>query len=182
MTNKNYSNTSVILHGLSALIMIGLFILGFWMVGLDYYAAWYVLAPIWHINFGLLLLLMTLWRLWWRYTTQQPQSVNQGVWLLFEKIGHHTLYLLLVLVLVSGYLIFSDGQAIGFFDLIYLPTLTNFINNQSSTFGNIHWISAYIIMTITVLHAFMAFWHHFVKKDNILKRMFILSTKGEDND
>src|SRR5690606_41580895 len=44
-TSRNYGLTSILLHWIGALAVFGLFGLGLWMVGLNYYSSWYRTAP-----------------------------------------------------------------------------------------------------------------------------------------
>ena len=53
-TEQGYGIISVILHGVSALLVFGLFALGFWMVTLSYYDPWYKQAPFYHKSIGVL--------------------------------------------------------------------------------------------------------------------------------
>lgn len=40
-TNKQYGNVSVSFHWLSAILVVGMFVLGWWMLTLTYYDEWY---------------------------------------------------------------------------------------------------------------------------------------------
>ena len=62
-TRRGWGLVSILLHWVGALAIIGLFALGWWMTGLDYYDRWYNLGPWWHRSVGMLLLLATLIRL-----------------------------------------------------------------------------------------------------------------------
>ena len=44
--------------------------------------------------------------------------------------------------------------------------------NLSDTAGYIHWILAYIVIALAVLHSAAALKHHFVDRSSILKRMW----------
>ena len=58
-----YGITAIVTHWLSAIVVIGLFAVGVWMVELTYYSAWYKTAPHLHKSVGILLLAVTLFRL-----------------------------------------------------------------------------------------------------------------------
>ena len=51
-TNKQYGSVSVSFHWLSAILVVGMFILGWWMLTLTYYDEWYRLGPWWHKSIG----------------------------------------------------------------------------------------------------------------------------------
>ncbi|WP_211234237.1 hypothetical protein [Aliagarivorans taiwanensis] len=44
-TIKHYHPLSRILHWLVAVVVVGMFALGYWMVGLNYYSEWYRTDP-----------------------------------------------------------------------------------------------------------------------------------------
>src|SRR5690554_7598846 len=75
-TRSGWGIVSILLHWLSAVTIVGLFALGWWMTGLGYFDAWYNLAPWWHRSIGLLLLFATLARLVWRFAN--PTPAGQG--------------------------------------------------------------------------------------------------------
>lgn len=168
-TPSNYHIILIALHWLSVLTVWGLFGLGFWMVGLDYYSGWYTAAPMLHISIGLVVLVLSVYRLWVRYQYPRPASHNIGVQKILEQWGHLSLYFLLFVVLFSGYLISSaDGRDINFFNLVAIPTIISGINNQESLMGDIHEWSSYILMILSIGHGMMALWHHFIIKDTVL--------------
>ncbi len=73
-TIKGWGLGSIVLHWLSALAIIGLFVLGWWMTGLGYYDAWYNLAPWWHRSAGMVLLGLSLLRVVWRLAQPAPRA------------------------------------------------------------------------------------------------------------
>ena len=64
--SSGFGLLSIVLHWVSALLIVVLFGLGLYMVGLSYYDPWYNRAPSLHISLGLLVLLLTLIRIVWR--------------------------------------------------------------------------------------------------------------------
>ena len=81
----HYGLTSIVLHWLVAVAVFGLFALGFWMVGLNYYSSWYRTAPDLHKSIGILLLLVMLLRVLWRFV-----SPALSAWLGMEVISAGT--------------------------------------------------------------------------------------------
>jgi polyisoprenoid-binding protein YceI len=53
--NESWGTVSIALHWLTAAVVVVMFGLGIWMVGLGYYSAWYYRAPFIHKSVGLLL-------------------------------------------------------------------------------------------------------------------------------
>ncbi len=172
--SQQYGLISKGLHWLSALAVFVLFGLGYWMVDLDYYSEWYQRAPHWHESAGLLLLIVTLFRLAWRTITTKPEAISSHSAL--EKkssaIMAFALYFILLTVLVSGYLITSaDGKAIAVFDWFNVSAFILIAENQEDLAGAIHYYIAYTLIFMALIHALAALKHYFIDKDNTLKRM-----------
>lgn len=171
-TRSTWGIVNIALHWLSALIIVGLFILGWWMTGLDYFDAWYHLAPWWHRSLGMLLLFATLLRLIWRFANPSPQVHGGGLERLAAHLGHVLLYVLLLVVLVSGYLISTaKGRGIGVFDLFEVPALIGRLPNQESIAGEVHWYAAIALMLLAAGHALAALKHHLIDRQDTLVRM-----------
>lgn len=162
------------LHWLSALTVFVLFGLGFWMVDLDYYSEWYQRAPHWHESIGLLLLIVTSIRLFWRSIDRTPDAIIEHS-ILEKKLSTimvYSLYAILFAVLISGYLITSaDGKTIEVFAWFTVPAFVLITDNQEDLAGAIHYYIAYILIFMAIVHALAALKHHFFDKDNTLKRM-----------
>ncbi len=173
--NQNqYGLISKSLHWLSAIAVFGLFGLGYWMVDLDYYSQWYQQAPHWHESIGILLLFATGFRLAWRYIEGSPDTIasHSNIEKKAAKVAIFFLYIALVVVLLSGYLITSaDGKAIAIFDWFTFTALQLPIDNQEDVAGTVHYYLAYGVLILALLHAFAALKHHFIDKDTTLMRM-----------
>ena len=171
-TEHHYGLISISLHWLVALTVIGLFALGLWMVELGYYDPWYRRAPDLHKSIGILLFLTMLLRLVWR--TSNPQPLSEGT-PLEKKLAHKVhglLYILLFSLMISGYLISTaDGRAIDVFNLFSVPAIISGLENQEDIAGLVHQILGYSLIALVVLHALAALKHHFIDRDQTLKRM-----------
>ncbi|MCG9745629.1 cytochrome b [Shewanella sp. Isolate8] len=173
-TQSRYGVVSIGLHWLSALAVLGLFALGVWMVELTYYSPWYKRAPDLHKSIGVLLMVVTLCRLLWRWLNPAPKTLPEHK--RWEKLAaglmHRLLYLMLLGMLVSGYLISTaDGRPIVVFSLIELPSLGLLFEDQADIAGWIHKYLAYGFIALVVLHALGAIKHHLLDRDATLKRM-----------
>lgn len=167
--------TAVALHWGMALSIIGLFALGLWMTSLSYYDPWYKQGPNIHRAIGVLLFIAMLGRLVWRMLDHAPDPVDgHKAW---ERKAAHAahliLYIGLFVVMISGYLISTaDGRAISVFGLFDVPATITSIEKQEDVAGLIHlWLAVALISTAGG-HALAALKHHFIDKDNTLKRMF----------
>ncbi|ELR67159.1 Cytochrome B561 [Photobacterium marinum] len=169
---ETYDWLSITLHWLSAVVVIGLFAVGLWMVDLNYYSQWYKPAPHWHKSVGLCLAAATVLRLGWKLVKGHPK-IEGARW---EKVGakfaHGLIYLMLFGMFVSGYLISTaDGRAIDVFNWFSVPALGELFPNQADIAGEIHYYLAFALIGLAVVHALAALKHHFINKDNTLKKM-----------
>lgn len=172
-SQQRYGLVSVIIHWLSAVIVFGLFALGWWMLTLTYYDQWYRLGPWWHKSFGICLLIITIFRVLWVITNTKPTPQGTKLEVVGAKIGHGLLYLLLFTVMISGYLISTaDGSSISVFDLFSIPATLSDISGQEDIAGEVHWYSALALVILAGGHALAALKHHFINRDTTLIRMF----------
>ncbi|WP_227368711.1 cytochrome b [Halomonas sp. M20] len=163
---------SILIHWLSAIAVIGLFALGWWMTDLTYYDAWYNLAPWWHRSMGMLLLGVTALRVVWRLFQPTPKEKGAPMEKVAAKIGHLLIYALLLVVLISGYLISTaNGSGISVFDWFTAPATLSGLSNQASIAGEVHWYSAWALMIISLGHALAAFKHLVIDRNDVMRRM-----------
>jgi len=173
-TNQNYGGLTILLHWLSALTIIGLFSLGFWMVELGYYDAWYKTGPALHKSIGITFFVLMLVRVFWRAKQIQPDALSTHT-NAEKKMGHlmhRVLYLTIFCIMISGYLISTaDGRDIRVFKIFDVPGIGSLIENQEDIAGVFHQYAAYALIAMAVLHALAALKHHFIDKDKTLTRM-----------
>lgn len=173
-TQTNYGYVSIFFHWLSALSIFALFGLGYYMVDLTYYHEWYKTAPELHKSIGVLLFFLMVVRLIWRYKQLTPMHLTSHSTIERKagKLIHSALYLLIFIIMISGYLISTaDDRGIEVFELFVIPGFGSFIENQEDIAGLIHKWLAYLLITLASLHAVAALKHHFIDKDNTLNRM-----------
>lgn len=171
---NHWGLTAILLHWLVAAIIISLFNLGWWMTGLDYYDPWYKQGPDVHRSIGLILFLIVLFRISWRLIDSPPaaQKTHARWEQQLAAITHRVLYLLLFIIMISGYLISTaDGRDISVFGWFDVPALGVSFEEQEDISGAIHWYTACTLIAFVCLHALGALKHQFVDKDGTLSRM-----------
>lgn len=170
----HYSLLAKSLHWLTAVLVIGLFALGLWMDGLSYSHPWYHKAPSLHMSFGIVLFLIVMIRIGYRAFTHYPEPLqSHKTW---ERVSaawaHGVLYLCLLGMIVSGYLIATaEGDGIMVFDIFELPALFENIESLEDIVAEIHELLAFFIIGVATIHGAAALKHHFLDKDSTLKRM-----------
>ena len=171
---QRYGLMAIGLHWLVAITVFGMFILGLWMTSLTLFHPWYERAPALHKGIGLLLFAVMVVRLAWRLSNPRPEALATHS--RFERTAaslvHGLLYLLLFAVMIAGYLISTaDGRPIEIFGLVSISATLTSIPDQEDVAGTIHLVLAIILIVLALLHAGAALKHHFVDRDNTLRRM-----------
>ena len=171
---QKYSLTTRIIHWISALVIFFMFISGWYMVELDYYSSWYNRLPELHYAIGLVLMLIwfvKIIRLLTGYHKKlaPPEKTFERI---LSKFTQSLFYVFVFLLVFTGYLMMTaEGQPKILFGLLHLPALTQFSGDVVDTMGWIHEYSAYVFMVFVALHVIGAVKHHFIDRDDTLKRM-----------
>lgn len=172
MNKKNsFGLIAKLFHWVMAILIIGMLFVGIYMVDLPV-SLQKVQIYGWHKAFGSLILGLALLRLVWRWMNVAPELSLP----LFEKIAarlvHWTFYGFMLAMPLSGWLMSSaSGLPVSFFGLFTMPDLIapNQIHAQFFQFVH-HWLGFALLATI-FLHIAAALKHHFIDKDDILRRM-----------
>lgn len=176
-----YGLIPVVLHWVTVVIVLGLFGSGLWMVELDYYSTWYQRAPDLHRSFGVLLMGLTALRLIVRLRSTSPAALASTPKLeaLLASVVHWVFYAALFLIGAAGYLISTaDGRSVQVFGLFDIPASLTSVPNQEELAGDIHYWLAVGLIILVSLHALAACRHHFLRRDETLRRMLGQTPRG----
>ncbi|MDF2784110.1 MAG: cytochrome b [Pantoea eucrina] len=179
-TADRFGLLSIIIHWSMAVALYAMFALGLWMTGLGYYDSWYHTAPDIHKSVGIILFILLLVRLLWRWHSPVPAPLaSYSVAVRRTARGAHALlYLLLLLLLVSGYLISTaDGKPVSVFGWFSLPVLAAGGPQQADLAGTLHLWLAWSLVLLSALHALGAVKHHIIDRDATLRRMLGLRSR-----
>lgn len=155
------------------------------LVGAQFYLVWapdfitisdtiktqYVLL---HKSFGIsILVLSTLFILWRTVNIRPLLPASQSFWKqILAKIVHYSLFILLLAMPILGYLMsVADGRAVRFFGLFELPNLVSTNPKMADFYFQTHSTLGYVFLALIGLHVAAALHHHFILKDDVLKRM-----------
>lgn len=179
-TSQTFGWVSIVLHWGVALTVFGMFGVGLYMVDLSYYDSLYHKLPHWHRSVGLMLSAVVMLRLVWRFYSPPPAPLPSHS--LHERrmagLAHVFLYLLMIAVFISGYLMSSaDGRGVSVFDWFEVPSLTGRVSNMEDIAGDLHEWIAWTLIVMVALHAAAALKHHFIDRDNTLRCMLGLRLK-----
>jgi cytochrome b561 len=131
------------------------------------------LFKMWHFMLGLLVLVMVLIRLYFRFTQVTPKitpplSPMQAI---AAKGAHIVLYVFMIAMPIAGWCMLSAlGKPIPFFGL-ELPALIAVDKELGKSIHDIHELVGKIGYFLIGLHALAAIIHHYIQKDDTLTRM-----------
>ena len=173
-TKARFGLVSKALHWTAAALMLGLIWLGWYMVDLTYYDKWYNASLHYHKSLGLLVLVLALVKIGWQWRTRAPAPLpSLKTW---ERVGaklmHYVLWGMLLLLPITGYLIStSAGKPIQLFNWFELPPLVEVDEALRELAIAVHYYLAYAALLLIAAHAGAALKHHFINRDDTLKRM-----------
>ncbi|MGS0743531.1 cytochrome b [Glaciimonas sp. GG7] len=128
----------------------------------------------WHLSVGVFIVLVVLMRLVWRLTHRPAIPAQSGSAFLqrIARATHGLLYLLLVALPLMGWANASSrGWSVQLFGVIPLPALSAKDSWIGDQLGDIHQITAWVLIAVVGLHVAAALYHQYILKDGTLKRM-----------
>ncbi len=174
-TQESFGLISKLLHWLMAILIVSLFAVGLYMTELEYYDSLYHTLPWWHKSIGLLVIGLLVSRFIWKIVNPAPQPLRtHKKWeVLFAHLLQKLFYGLILLIGISGYFISTaKGKGIEFFTLFEVPALTQALDeDRADLVGEVHEILAITLIAFVILHALASLKHHFIDKDDTLRRM-----------
>jgi cytochrome b561 len=178
-TNNSYGTVAKIFHWLLFILLLGAVIGGNIDAGLPDGAEKTEMLNL-HKSMGVLILLLVILRLGWRLINPLPHQLVTG-WQLSASIWtHRLLYLLMLAQPMSGCLMSqAAGKPIIFFGLFELPTLLSKNKAWAGVFHEAHEIIWILLAVFALGHMLAALYHHFVVKDDVLRRMGFGSAAAE---
>jgi len=161
------------MHWLAAVLIIGLFSLGLYLGGLPLSPGKFKLIA-WHKWLGILVLALTALRLGYRLAKGAPALPGhiRGLMRAAAHGGHIALYVLMVAIPLSGWLMSSAyGFPVVLFKLWQLPDLVGRDEALGDTLMTVHsWLN-WTLAVCVVGHLAAAVKHPFVDRDGTLWRM-----------
>lgn len=165
-----YDRRTIAYHWISAALVLGL-----WIVGqcIDFFPRGTprVTVRSLHISFGLILGAIVIARIAWRFKggTVLPHA-DPGLQGTVAVAAHRLLYLLMLAIVVVGVsAVWIRGD--NFFNLFTVPAFDPDNKALRHDVVELHGLLANILLAVASLHAAAALFHHYVRKDGVLRRM-----------
>ncbi|WP_244144801.1 cytochrome b [Paraburkholderia tuberum] len=126
-----------------------------------------------HMSFGILLSAVLIVRIGWRLMPGHQTPVSAAGWVERAAKGvHYVLYALLVGEAVLGFVLrWSGNESMSFFGLLMPSPFAPTSKATHHAIGEAHDFVGWAIIVIAAGHAAAALFHHYVLRDDVLKRM-----------
>ena len=171
--STTYTPVAKGLHWLMAVMIIGLLVLGVYMHELPLSPQKLELYS-WHKWFGVTVFLLVWLRLAWR-VTHRPPALPESMSPLMQlaaHAGHFALYGLMIAIPMTGWLMSSaKGFQTVWFGVLPIPDLLGRDKDMGDLLQLLHKGLNILLMLTLAGHLGAALWHHFVLKDDTLRRM-----------
>lgn len=170
-SNANYGAVAVTIHWLSALLIIAILVLGF-RAGQTLDPGTKARILQFHAPLGIAVLLLTLFRIiwWWRFDIKPASAGDDPHWQrISARVVHMLFYIVILGMAASGigmFLLSGAGPIVFGGAQGTLPDFHTYLPRVP------HGIGARVILLLLIIHAFAALYHHFIKRDVTLKRIW----------
>jgi cytochrome b561 len=172
-----------LLHWIAAIAILILLVHGGWMTHM---------APRpdrltnynWHAALGYDLLLLVILRMLWRWANPVPAlpSDLQPWERVAARASHVGLYLLMLGASVTGWALAATFRTPMTKDLFGLPVpqiVASQDRSMHALFEQSHTILSYLLVALVVVHLVASFRHHFIKHNDVLRRMWFAARTSD---
>ena len=184
-TEARYGAVAILLHWLMAILLLGLLIMGFYMVSLPDvgFDSTKLNLIFYHKAVGIGVLILLALRLAWRIINVVPDLASTlPEWQqISARVVHLTFYAVITALPLTGWIMSSAAAVpvkLGHYTLpdVVFPneSLYRQMIALHSTFG-------YLLSVLIVIHAAAALRHHFGLKDGALRKILPQLSAGKDN-
>jgi len=131
-------------------------------------------ALAWHKSFGMTVLMLAVLRLVWRLMNPTPELATETKpWeRMLAKISHALLYALIFAMPLTGWMMSSaKNYPVSWFKLFQFPDLVVPAEQTFHQMHDAHHLLFNVLVGVALLHVAGALKHHFIDRNDVLKRM-----------
>ncbi|MES2204832.1 MAG: cytochrome b [Pseudomonadota bacterium] len=160
-------------HWVIAFLIIAMLVLGYFLE--DFPASTGEIPYNTHKTIGIIILALVALRLSWRWFNIQPgySATLPPAYKVFVRLAHYAIYLVIIAMPISGWVMSTAaGHIPHFLGWFYFPMPGISLNeNLANQMFQLHNFLAIVLIVLVSFHVLAALIHHFVLKDDVLKRM-----------
>jgi cytochrome b561 len=170
---ERYSATAQVLHWTTVLLVVVAYIASVGGSETRIYSSANDFIRSLHELLGMSVFALTLVRVCWRAIFPPPESPEMPAWMeLGARLGHWTIYALLVLVPVTAILgAWLEGHPLTLLILGNIQPLIPESRQLGLVLANLHGWLGDVLIWLAGLHAAAALYHHFWRRDTVLLSM-----------
>lgn len=163
----------IFIHWITLILIAAVVGIAFVREGIEEKAVRTVLINL-HRSLGLAVALLAIVRIGVRLANRPlpPSAPMPLLSRLAAQAAHLGLYVLMFALPLIGWILSSaNGKPVSFFGLVTLPALVEEDEDLGDAFAEYHEDAAWLLLAVIGFHAAAALFHHFVKRDNVLRAM-----------
>jgi cytochrome b561 len=166
-----YGTTAKLLHWLIAALLLIQYLIG-WLMP-DIHGGKPGNPMMFHLSFGLTILVLIALRLAWRFTHPVAPESSLPRWQQLTSEGvHWLLYALVLATTLTGWLFASfRGWSVSYFYLFPLPMLASESRSAVHAIDGLHQAMEWALLVVIAIHVASALAHIFIYRDRIMQRM-----------
>jgi cytochrome b561 len=169
-----YSSTNQLLHWITGVCMLAIIPLAWVMTNAKHDTPGLGAMYNWHKTLGIIVLLLTAFRLVWRFI-DKPPAYPPSVARWDRALAHATyglFYLTLLWMPITGLVMSAfETHPTVLFNLIPTPQVFAPNDRLADQFGDLHALGQWAVYALILLHIAGVVFHLVVKKDGVLGRM-----------
>ena len=139
----------------------------------------------WHKSFGITILMLAVIRLAWRLANPVPDlTAETRPWeRVLARISHVLLYALIFAMPLSGWMMSSARSfPVSWFGILQLPDLVAPDQQLYERLNELHHLLFGVLVVVAALHVAGALKHHFIDRNDVLRRMLPFGRLRQGND
>lgn len=173
-TATTYGVVTRTLHWTIGLLIIALIGIGWYVVDAGYMAPNYQTLLDLHQSAGMLVLVLAALEIIWHVFSRPPGYIASlsTIERLAARAAHWLLYFMMFSIPLTGYIIATtEGGPVMLFGLVELPQLIETSGDVTALALDLHIYLAYATGVVAFVHVAAALKHHFINRDDTLRRM-----------
>jgi len=181
-TTRSWGSLSKALHWIIVLLIINQWVIAERAADLPKGPALFA-ALWWHKSLGITILMLAVLRLVWRWMNPVPDlTAETKPWeRVLAKVSHLLLYALIFAMPLTGWMMSSaHSYSVSWFGLLTLPNLVAPDPGLSEQLEDLHGLLFNVLVAVAVLHVAGALKHHFIDRNDVLRRMLPFGRADKD--
>lgn len=170
-TSTSYGSVAKFFHWLIFILLFVMIVYGYFLESVP--KPYKAIAVNTHKLIGVTILVLVLLRLMWALINPKPLlPLDTKIWeRVLERLVHYLLYATMLAMPLSGWIASVGGGRPPHLGSLYLNLPIEQDKALADSAFDFHQLLAIAIIILFCIHVSAALYHHFIRKDNVLRRM-----------